>query len=102
MEQWDLHEYFLCTDRLTEATLRSHCDGIKDTDTSLPQRAGKAYAALMRNMGAAVPTTQLIQPRGTGRKQNVLTVRSIVKPNIDVDHFVDVLMSLGARVGPKD
>ena len=102
MEQWDLHEYFLCADQLTETTLRAHYDNIKDADSSLPQRAGKAYAALMRNMDAAGPVAKLIQPRTAGRQQKVLTVRSLVNPRVDVDAYVATVMQIVDRIAAND
>ncbi|MCX2746289.1 hypothetical protein OOZ51_00485 [Arthrobacter sp. MI7-26] len=102
MEQWDLHEYFLCADRPTEATLRAHYDEIKDEGSSLPQRAGKVYAALMRNMEAGVPETQPIQPRVAGRKQKVLTIRSLVRPHVDVDAYVATVMQIVDRLAEED
>jgi len=100
MEQWDLHEYFLCADRPTEATLRAHYDDIKDEGSSLPQRAGKVYAELMHNMETSVPAAQPIQPRVAGRKQKVLTIRSLVKPHVDVDAYVAAMLPVPTMAHP--
>lgn len=105
MEQWDLHDYFLCTDQPTEVTLRSHYDEVKDSGSSLPQRAGKAYAELVRGLVRGVSADQRNRIRAAasqGRKEKVLTVRSLVRPRIDVDEFVRTLMSVADKGQWKD
>jgi hypothetical protein len=45
-EQWDLHEYYVITQDMTDQELRLHRRLVKQVDPSLPQRAGRTYAKL--------------------------------------------------------
>ena len=79
MEQWALHEYYLTT------------------QPSLPHRAGKAYAALDRRIMAGRPIQNAV-PTGSQRKgAKVLTVRSLVRPQPDMDLLVKTLISMVER-----
>jgi hypothetical protein len=44
-EQWDLHNFYLLTQEMTNAELRLHRRVVKRVDPSLPQRAGRARLA---------------------------------------------------------
>jgi hypothetical protein len=97
MEQWALHEYYLCAEKATEESLLKYYQHIKSTQPSLPHRAGKAYAALDRRIMAGRPV-QNKAPTGPQRKgQKALTVRSLVRPQPDMDLFVKTLISITER-----
>lgn len=102
MEQWDLHEYFHCADRTSEAALRGHYASVKDAGSSLPQRAGKAYAELMRRADNGIFIGAPIAPPTAGRKHKLLTLRPLVKPHIDVDAYVATVMQIVDRLAVED
>lgn len=96
-EQWALHEYFLCADKPTETELHAHYVTLKVEGSSLPHRAGKAYAELGRRLQAGRPV-QKVYAANEVNKGKVLSMRPLVQPSIDVDKFVDVLMDIGNRL----
>ena len=59
VEQWALHEYYLCDEKATEESLVKYYQQIKSPQPSLPDRAGK--------------------------NDKLLSVRSLVQPSVDVD-----------------
>ena len=97
MEQWALHEYFLCADRPTETELHAHYAKLREQGSSLANRAGKAYAELMRRIDAGQPVQARVKAAG-GRKGKVLTVRCLVKPQIDVDDYIATVMQIVDRI----
>lgn len=96
MEQWALHEYYLCAESATEASLLAYYQHIKSTQPSLPHRAGKAYAELGRRLQEG-RSAQKVRAASDVNKGKVLSVRPLVQPTIDVDKFVDVLMQIAVR-----
>ena len=99
-EQWALHEYFLCADRPTETELHAHYVTLKVEGSSLPSRAGKAYAELGRRLQAGRPV-QKDYAASEVNKGKVLSMRPLVQPSLDIDSFVEVLMKIAKRI-PKD
>lgn len=103
--QWALHEYFLCVDQPTESGLRTHYEALKLEGSSLPHRAGKAYAELMRRLAQGVPVGQRDQigvvasPR---RKDKAVAVRSLVHPHLDVDEFVRIGLGIVERLAREE
>jgi hypothetical protein len=57
-QQWILHAYFVPTKKLTDQELLDHRAAITAEQSSLPQRAGRAYAQLTRNAGIAARHSQ--------------------------------------------
>lgn len=95
-EQWAVHEYFLCADQPTETELHAHYVTLKVEGSSLPSRAGKAYAELSRRLQAGQPV-QKVYAASDVSKGKVLSMRPLVQPAIDIDRFVDVLMGVAER-----
>lgn len=100
-EQWAVHEYFLCADRPTETELHAHYVTLKIEGSSLPHRAGKAYAELGRRLQTGRPI-QKAYVASQANKGKVLSVRPLVHPTIDVDSLVDVLMKIAKRLSIDD
>lgn len=86
-EQWDLHNFYLVTQEMTDAELRVHRRLIKQVDPSLPQRAGRAYAKLQRGDWSQPVTVSVTKGR-------TLTVRSVVKPKPDPKLYAWALIQL--------
>lgn len=76
-DQLDLHRYYLLTLDKTEAELIAHRHNVHLGDPSLPQRAGRAYAKLMR--GEKAPVGYSVSPSG-----HRITVRVLAWPEPDV------------------
>jgi hypothetical protein len=101
VEQWALHEYYLCAERATEQSLLAYYQHIRSTQPSLPHRAGKAYAELGRRLQAGRPV------KGTrhgveGKNGKVLSVRSQVQPTVDVDAYIKTVMQIVDRLAVED
>lgn len=99
-EQWAVHEYFLCADNPTETELHAHYITLKVEGSSLPSRAGKAYAELQRRLQAGRPV-QKVYAASEVSKSKVLSVRPLVQPSVDIDRFVDALLCVGERLSRK-
>lgn len=97
LEQWALHEYYLCNEKATEESLLAYYQQIKSTQPSLPHRAGKAYAEFGRRILAGRPAQNepANAPQYKGGK--VLAVRSLVRPQPDVDLLVNTLIAMAER-----
>jgi hypothetical protein len=76
-DQLALHKYYLLTLDRTELELVAHRRNVQISDPSLPQRAGRAYARLMRGEKAKVGYG--VMPNG-----RVISVRPLVRPQPDV------------------
>lgn len=96
-EQWAVHEYFLCAGNPAETELHAHYITLKAEGSSLPHRGGKAYAELQRRLQAGRPV-QKVYAASDVNKGKVLSMRPLVQPTIDVDRFVDALLSVGERL----
>lgn len=76
-EQWDLHNFYLVTQDVTDSELRLHRQVVKQVDPSLPQRAGRAYAKLKQGNWKQVDYA-------VTSKGHAIVVRSVVKPKPDL------------------
>jgi hypothetical protein len=86
-EQWDLHNFYVVTQEMTDPELRLHRRLMMDVDPSLPQRAGRAYAKLQRGDWSQAGTV-------TVTKGRAITVRSVVKPNPDLKKLAGLLLGI--------
>ncbi|MGO4860076.1 hypothetical protein [Arthrobacter sp. 2MCAF14] len=100
-EQWAVHEYFLCADRPTETELHAHYVTLKVEGSSLPHRAGKAYAELGRRLQAGRPV-QKVYAASDVNKGKVLSLRPLVQPRIDLDAYVTTSMQIVDRLAIED
>lgn len=100
--QWRLHDYFRFSEDLTRDQLYEHwVEMRKDSNSSHPQCAGRAYLA-MRPYIVSVPIKPVSTPderpvRGKKNVQKVVRVEGLVRPEIDVDKFVKVLMEIARK-----
>ena len=101
MEQWALHEYYLCAESATEESLLAYYQRIKSTQPSLPHRAGKAYAELGRQLQTKRPVQQ-IRKGVEGKNAKVLNVRPLVQPTVDVDAYIQAVMQIVDRLAIED
>ena len=65
--------------------------------SSLSNRAGKAYAELMRRLDAGQPVQARVKATA-GRKGKMVTVCSLVNPHFDVDDNVATVMQIVDRL----
>lgn len=94
-EQWTLHSYYEFTKNFRVSELLAHRALITQAQPSLPQRAGKALAALAvfavrleRYRQVPHPSTRR---KGTPYKARVF---SQVNPDLDPDEFARILMQI--------
>ena len=94
-EQWALHSYYLCAVKMTEHTLRNHYLRIRDMRSSLPHRAGKAYARLKRSVTPpAVRLTRPVSNMTIRKRAGKIVVQPLVRPQPDVDRLAKVLIRM--------
>ncbi|OFJ53378.1 hypothetical protein BEL07_13005 [Mycolicibacterium grossiae] len=84
-DQVDLHTYFQFASDKTEAELIEHRRNVHALDRSLPHRAGRAYARLIR--GERAPATSSALSDGSR-----ISVRAIVRPEIDFRMLAKALL----------
>jgi hypothetical protein len=100
-DQWRLHEYFRFSDKLTREQLYEHwLEMKKDPNSSHPHCAGRAYAA-MRPFLVEGPMKLVSLPSEKRKKakpdDHILRVEGLVRPDVDVDKFVKVLMDIAKK-----
>jgi hypothetical protein len=76
-DQMALHTYYLLTLDKTDEELLTHHSNVKIGDSTLPQRAGRAYARLERGDRSKVRSTQT----SSGRS---ISVRTLMRPTPDL------------------
>jgi hypothetical protein len=86
-DQLDLHKYFQFASDKTETELIEHRRNVHKLDLSLPQRAGRAYAKLMRGERAPVKYTRL----DNGQQ---ISVRAVMRAEPDFHMLVKVCMEM--------
>ncbi|MDB5176577.1 MAG: hypothetical protein JWN75_245 [Candidatus Saccharibacteria bacterium] len=86
-EQWDLHNFYLVAQEMTDAELRLHRQVVKQVDPSLPQRAGRAFAALERGDWKRIDYA--VTPKG-----RAITIRAVVKPKPDPKIYARAILGL--------
>lgn len=91
-EQWALHNYYLCAKRMTGESLHQHYLDIQAAGSSLPQRAGKAYAQLSREL--TLPLTVRTVRVQTKRRAGEISLQPLARPQIDIDRLAKMLIRL--------
>lgn len=105
--QWRLHGYFRFSEDLTQDQLYEHWLEIhKDLSSSSPQNAGHALAAMRPYIvNAPIKAVSTPDERPMRRKKNVrkvVRVESLVRPEIDVEKFAKVLLSMAKDMEQKE
>lgn len=95
-EQWALHDYYLCATSMTEETLLQYYQDIRASGSSLPQRAGKAYARLGRRV-----LSEQVARQGTRvpRRHRRVALQSVVNPEPDLHKLVRALIRFAREQG---
>jgi len=89
-EQRDLHLYFAVTKDLRENDRLRHRAEISKADPSLPQRAGRAYAAIAPHLDDDWPK----QVAPISRANRKVVVRGIARPELDVEKLSKALLAM--------
>lgn len=89
-DQLDLHRYYLLTLDKTELKLVAHRRNVHVSDPSLPQRAGRAYARLMR--GETAKARYTVMPNG-----RLISVRPLMQPTPDIELLAKALLQMAMR-----
>lgn len=93
-EQWDLFQYYLPHQPHTPAALLAHRRDVAALDPSLPQRAGRAYAKLLK-LKALLPEYRdwkAEQPRIKKNAKKQTVIFGQVKPDLIPEQFVKILL----------
>ncbi len=99
-EQWQLHEYFQLSKLLSDSDLLVHRAVITAQRPTLPQQAGRALRKLDAAAGAWALQQQrrlvssLPPQRHQPTDQQRVRAYGIVKPEIDLQAFVQLLMDM--------
>jgi hypothetical protein len=98
-DQRTLHDFYVLTKDLTDEQAIKHRVDSSKAHPDLPQHAGKSFAAF-----AAVPArpdrirTLATTSRRSGHRQDRrITVRGLVRPEIDTPKLVRVLLAMAER-----
>jgi hypothetical protein len=94
-EHWALHSYYEFTKHLTDSKLLVHRSVITQAQPSLPQRAGKAIAALAVFADRLERYRQVPHP-STRKKGSPYEIRilSEVNPDLDPAEFARILIEI--------
>ena len=96
-QQRDLHDYLVPTKELTREELLAYRRRITRSDPSLPQRAGRAFQAILH------PELQPSPPSSPpDEKGRVITVRPLARPEIDVEKLAFALLSYVEKLSPEE
>jgi hypothetical protein len=93
-QQRDLHDYFQTTSTATDEELVIERRRLTEAHPSLPHRASRAFLALLRPSESTLP--------GATRSSKNITVRPVIRPDIDVDHLARALMDLVASLPQEE
>lgn len=96
-EQWALHEYYRFAEDLTQNQVREHWNQQHAKRSSLPQRAGRAYAAFESFIAAKQLVKSSKQPRSKQLKLGKVKVDSVVLPQPDVKKLAKTLVDLASE-----
>jgi hypothetical protein len=100
-EQWALHDFFVPTKDLSNDELLAHRKAITKQQSSLPNRAGKAYAFLaseyqrllaLVDQLEAEPAVMSVVPAGPLHRQ--IWVRGALQLEVDAGKIAQVIISL--------
>lgn len=96
-QQRDLHDYFVPTKELTRDELLAYRKRITRSDPSLPQRAGRAFQAILH------PELQPQPPSSPpDKKGRVITIRPLARPEIDAEKLAFALLSYVEKLSPEE
>ena len=90
-EQWLLHDYFQPSKDWSDEDLVKYRARITELRPSLPSQAGKVIASL----GQSRPP-HLTRPTNRHGKQHTISMRAVVRPEIDHRKFAQALLRLAA------
>jgi len=93
MEQWDLHEFFELTKKLTDEQLVAHRKSL--TDRSLPQRAGRAYVRLAMFTDRLEQERAAPKPPTKKRKRGApyaVSVEGLVNPDLTPEMLAKIIV----------
>ncbi|WP_133162883.1 hypothetical protein [Arthrobacter glacialis] len=103
IKQWEIHNYCLSADNLSDLELRQQFQAVPIYDLSQPNRAGKAYAELLeqidiqQRLAAMAPVEVTRAQRRRGDASNVRT-RVVANPHIDCDKFSRIYFEMADRI----
>lgn len=95
-DQWALHDFYVCTKKLSVDEVLAHRRTVTVAQPSLPQRAGKAFKKIevFLDMPPRVPMAP-VHPDGRRRKAGAkrnIWVQSQVRPDIDPNVLAKIVV----------
>lgn len=95
-QQRVLHDYYQPTRFLTPEELHEHWTEISKTQPSLPNRAGKSYHQLRRQLQAPSRPRPHVSKTTTQKsgKRRTIHRRAVARPEVDEEKLVQALMML--------
>lgn len=95
IQQWQVHEYFRPSEKLTDEQLLTHRKDITAQYPSLPHKAGRAikeFGQILRSKAKSRATVSTYtNKRG---KTTTIQVRGVVRPKIDTRRLARALVEL--------
>jgi hypothetical protein len=96
-QQRDLHDYYDPAKDLTNDELLAHRKKVAKQHPSLPQRASKAFLVMLR------PETQREPAHSSlDRKGRKITIRPLVRPEIDTEQLARALLRMAEQLTPEE
>jgi hypothetical protein len=104
-EQWDIHRYFMPDEGLSDDDLLTHRRRVTQFEPKTPQRAGRAYAHLLRAIKEEQEFLPVLRPPRK-KYQRVeageLTVRAVMRPVPDAKLLARALIDLAMEYKQRD
>lgn len=112
-EQWLLHTYFVPNVQLSPDELASYRLAVTKQNPSLPQRAGRAFATLLRELDAedarleARAAARVAQGAASRRRPSrnadrIITVRSVVHPEPNKELLARALIAMAKEMARRE
>lgn len=100
-EQWAIHDYFQPSKQLSFQELVDHRRTVSRERPSLPATAGRAANQIWQLIEGQRAPRPFAQSEQRGSRQRQVTVRAVVRPEIDIEKLAKTLLEL-AKLQAKD
>jgi hypothetical protein len=94
-QQWDIHDYYRPSERLTKKQLLQHRRQISRDRPALPHQASKA----LKILAGRAPTLKPISIKAGGSRH--IEVYSLVQPQIDIERLARALLMLAEQIADE-
>lgn len=97
--QWELHRYYQTQVDAPDDVLIANRQVLTTADPSLPNRAGKTYAAVVHEYAYRAAHAPVVVSAGSGsRKERTIMVRAVARPKPDLAKLANALLQVAEQM----